>query len=156
MQIAFDSGRITDDYAVDKNCPWCKMSKLRHDLEFHVVSFERGQAVESTQAIKNVCVHCLTVCDDLPEMDFLCAKCGQLTLFSGESTDSEWKLFTRVMSPDRGFEEFYKQLLEDGLKVGKRFCLNCTNRIWSDYRANSDALEKEMDKPRPDFSLKKT
>jgi hypothetical protein len=153
MQIARDSGRIAKTYSADTNCPWCKKSKLRYDLEFQIMSFENGHTLETNEIIQNLCAHCLTVCDELPRMDFLCAKCGQLTVYSGGSPDSECALFSKVFSGDDKFERFHKQLINDGLAAGKRFCLHCMDRLWRDYLANPDSVQKELEKPKPYFAL---
>ena len=153
MQIARDSGRITNSYASDKPCPWCKVGKQRYDLEFQVMTIEKGEAVESTQTLKDICAHCLTVCDELPRIDFLCAKCGQLTI-SNETDGSEWKLFLRTISSDVKFEEFYDRLIEGGIQNGKRYCLHCTDKIWQGYLTNSDFLQKVLAEPKPHIPLK--
>jgi hypothetical protein len=155
MLIARDSGRISNAYSVETTCSWCKISKLRYDLEFQVMTIENRQTVESRQLIKNICAHCLTLCDNLPQMDFLCAKCGQLIIFSGERLDSEWSLFTRVIGGSLKFEEFYRRLLKDGALVGKRYCLHCLDRLWRDYKLDPKSLQLELDAPKPYFLLKK-
>jgi hypothetical protein len=73
MQIV--SGQIAKAYAVEANCPWCKMSKLRYDIEFAALALEGKQVIDSSYIVKGICVHCFTVCDELPKMDFVCAKC---------------------------------------------------------------------------------
>ena len=151
MHIARDSGRILKTYTASAACPWCKMSKLRYILEFHVLFLENEQSIESTQTIKDVCTHCLTLCDDLPQMDFLCAKCGQLTIFSGERGDEDWLMFIRVIGDGAKFEEFYRRLLKDGAMVGKRYCLICLERLWRDYKEKPEMLQWEIDTPKTQF-----
>jgi hypothetical protein len=155
MQIARDSGKIACTYAVDSACPWCKTSRLRYELEFQVMSFEGGHTIESSETLKEVCTHCLTLCNAPPRMDFLCAKCGQLTLYSGEPMDSEFELFVKVFSGDSRFKGFYDELIEGGLQEGKRYCLHCLDRLWREYTANPNSLQVELKTPKPHFALKK-
>jgi hypothetical protein len=153
MQIARDSGRIAVAYTVETICPYCKMSKLRYDLEFQAVSIENGKAIDSSHIIKNLCVHCLTVCDELPNMDFLCAHCGQITTFLHEDFGAELDLFKRVFAP--GFSDFYSRLANDGIQAGKRFCMNCLFKIWNDFQKNPNTLQDELKKSKPDYPPKK-
>ena len=154
MQIARDSGRIAAAYATQKVCPYCKISKLRYDLEFQVATIEKGQGIDSSHAIKNVCAHCMTVCGEPPSMDFLCAQCGQLTLSIEESSDSEAKMFQSIFSKDREFSDFYERLLSGGLKEGKRFCVPCVYRIWQEFLECPISLQEELEKPKPEYALK--
>jgi hypothetical protein len=130
---------------VETGCPYCKVRKLRYDLEFQA---EKGQI------IKNVCAHCLTVCGEPPSMDFLCARCGQLTLCIEASSDSEAKMFQRIFSPDPEFSGFYEQLLSGGLKEGKRFCMPCVYKIWQEFLKCPASLQEELEKPKPEYALK--
>jgi hypothetical protein len=116
MQIA--SGRIAETYASDLRCPWCEKNKLRYDMAFEVLTLEQKQIFDSSYIVKGICVHCLTVCGQLPKMDFLCAKCGQLTPYTKEDSPSERKLFGRIFSYDGKFDDFYQRLTDDGVKLG--------------------------------------
>jgi hypothetical protein len=118
------------------------------------MTVENGQPVESTETVKDICAHCLTVCSQLPRIDFICAKCGQLTL-SMETDHSDWPQFTKIFSKDPKFQEFYVSLLKAGAEEGKRYCLHCLNGLWQRYLANPDVLKRELDAPKHDFSLKK-
>jgi hypothetical protein len=154
MQLARDSGRIIATHEADTKCPCCNTNKPRYDLEFQAATIENGQAIDSNYIIKNLCSNCLTVCDELPNMDFICAKCGQLTTFLQENFSSESELFKRVFSPE--FSDFYQQLSRDGLLAGKRFCMLCTYKIWDDYLKYPDSLHKELEKPKQEYASKKT
>jgi hypothetical protein len=154
MQIARDSGKIAASYVTETVCPYCKRSKIRYDLEFQVAAIEKGQVIDSSQTIKNVCTHCLTVCEELPSMDFLCAKCGQLTLYTREDSGaSEQNLFKNLFS-GTGFPDFYEKMILGGLKEGKRFCLPCVYKIWQDYLQCPASLQEEIEKPKPEYELK--
>ena len=153
MQIARDSGRIAATYTVETVCPYCKMSKLRYNLEFQAVSIENGLAIDSSHTIKNLCVHCLTICDELPNMDFLCARCGQITTFLHEDFGAESELFKRVFAP--GFSDFYARLANEGVQAGKRFCMGCLFKIWDDFQKNPHSLQDELEKPKPNYPPKK-
>ncbi len=154
MQLARDSGRITAAYSVETVCPWCKISKLRYNLEFQVATIEKGQIIDSSHLIKNVCSHCLTVCEEPPSMDFLCAKCGQLTLYTQEDPSLiEQSLFKKLFL-GTGFADFYEQLLLGGQKEGKRFCLPCMYKIWQKFLKCPASLQEELEKPKPEYALK--
>ena len=148
MQIVRDSGKLTRVYSVEVVCPWCKASNLRFDLEFNVIYFEDGQTTESKKAVKNVCAHCFTICGELPRMDFLCARCGQLAIHAEADPSSEWALFNKVFAEGYQFEGFYRHLLVEGLQDGKRFCLSCLSQIWRDYLVDRDSLQRELEKPK--------
>lgn len=153
MQIARDSGRIAAAYPTETVCLYCKMSKLRYDLEFQAVTIENGQAIDSSHTVKNLCVHCFTVCDELPNMDFLCVRCGQITTFWHEDFGAESEMFKRVFAP--GFSDFYARLANEGVRAGKRFCMRCLFKIWDDFRKCPDSLQDKLEKPKPDYALKK-
>ncbi len=153
MQIA--SGRIADTYAADIRCIWCEMSKLRYEMEFEVLTLEQKQVIDSIFIIKGICVHCLTVCDQLPKMDFLCAKCGQLTLYTKEDSALERKLFEHLFSSDDKFGDFYQRLTDGGVKLGKRYCLSCIYKIWRRFLEHPDFLSQELEKPKPEYLVKK-
>jgi hypothetical protein len=87
-------------------------------------------------------------------MDFLCARCGQLTLCIEASSDSEAKMFQRIFSPDPEFSGFYEQLLSGGLKEGKRFCMPCVYKIWQEFLKCPASLQEELEKPKPEYALK--
>jgi hypothetical protein len=154
MHIARESGKITDAYSVKEDCPWCKMSKLRYDLEFQVATVEKGKVIDSSYKLHCVCSHCLTVCEEPPAMDFLCAKCGQLTLYTQEDSGQDEKSLFKNLFCGPGFPDFYQRLLSGGLKEGKRFCLPCVYKLWQDYSICPASLEKELEKPKPEFALK--
>ena len=149
------SGRIVDTYVADINCPWCEMSKLRYNMEFEVLVLEQKQIIDSSYTVKGVCVHCLTVCDELPNMDFICAKCEQLTSYMEEDSGSERELFGRLFSSDSKFGNFYQRLTDEGVNLGKRYCLSCVYKIWLGYLAHPDFLSRELEKPKPEYALKK-
>ena len=136
MQIV--NGRIAKAYTVETTCPYCNKSKCRWDIEFQSVTVKEEQAIDSSYTVQNICTNCMTVCDEPPEMDFICAKCGQLTPYRSEESDSEWKLFQRLFSyaNEEKFGEFYRLLVAEGLKVGKRYCMACVYKIWRGFIAN--------------------
>lgn len=131
------------------------MSKLRYDMEFEVLTLEQKQVFDSSYIVKGICIHCLTVCDQLPKMDFLCAKCGQLTPYMKEDSALERNLFGRLFSSDGKFGDFYQRLTDGGVKLGKRYCLFCVYKIWRGFLEHPDFLSQELEKPKPEFALKK-
>jgi hypothetical protein len=96
MQIK--NGKSIASYYAVTDCPWGKMSKLRFDLKFQVITINNGQAVDSSYVIKNLCSHCLTICDEMPKVDFVCAKCQRPTLFTQEDSEQELNLFESLFS----------------------------------------------------------
>jgi hypothetical protein len=144
---------IAATYPGGATCMYCKMSKLRHDLEFQVTTMDKGQVIDSSYSIKNVCAHCFTVCDEL--QNFLCAKCGQVTPYEPEIIGSELKLFERIFSENGKFGDFYKRLISEGLTEGKRYCLPCTYKLWEAYLENPSSLREELEKPKSEFQRKK-
>ena len=153
MQIA--NGRIAKSYASEIDCPWCKMSKLRYDIEFELLTLEQKQIIDSSYLVKGICVHCLTVCDQLPKMDFVCAKRDQLTTYTQSDSEQEKKLFGHLFSSDGKFGDFYQRLINEGIKAGKRYCLSCVYKIWHGYLANHSFVLDELNKPKPEYELKK-
>ena len=154
MQIV--DGRITNTSTSEINCPYCNMSKLRWDIEFDSVTVKEEQVIDSSYTVKNVCAHCMTVVDEPPQMNFICAKCEQLTQYTQESSESEWKIFQRLFSyvKEEKFGEFYRQLTAEGLKIGKRYCMSCIYKIWRGFMANPSSLGLELEKPKPNYPLK--
>jgi hypothetical protein len=155
MCTAKDRRTIPDAYPVGTSCPYCRISKLRYDLIFEVTTIKKGQVIDSSYSVKNVCAHCFTVCGQEPKMDFLCAKCRQLTPYIEEDFGSELKMFQRLFSKDGEFDDFYRRLISEGLTEGKRYCLPCVYKIWHEYLTNPDSLREELDKPKTEFPLKK-
>jgi len=158
MQLMRDTGRIVRTYEADDSCPYCNMSKSRVDVEFEVLTIEEKQVVDSSFTIQGLCHHCLTVCNQTKNEHFLCSKCGNLSPFIQESElfDSEWIQFQHVFSDsnDNKFGDFYKELIVEGLKKGKRYCLVCVYKIWKEYLSNPDYLRAELECPKRDYSLK--
>jgi hypothetical protein len=156
MQLVPDSGKTVNSYSVETNCPFCKASKLRVDIEFEVVTIENGIAVGSSFTVKNLCAHCLTVSNELSRKDFLCARCEQFTpdIEENEPNDSELLLFQHLFSKDTKFGDFYKKLTVCGLEEGKRYCFRCVYEIWHEYLRNHDSLQEEIDKPKKNYPLK--
>jgi hypothetical protein len=155
MRIARGSGRIAAAYPAETICPCCNISRRRYDLEFQAITIENGQAIDSSYTVKNLCVQCLTVCDELPRMDFLCAKCGQFTTYIQEDFGSELELFRHLFSQDGKFGDFYERLSTEGLKTGKRYCMSCVYKIWHDYLKCPVSLQGELEKPKHEYALKK-
>jgi hypothetical protein len=158
MQLVPDSGKIVNSYSVETNCPFCNVSKLRVDIEFEVVTFENGQVIGSSYTIKNLCAHCLTLCNEYARKDFLCARCEQLTpdIEEEEPSDSERSLFQHLFSKDDRFGSFYQKLTDCELGEGKRYCFRCVYEIWKEYMRNPDSLQEELEKPKKDYPLKMT
>jgi len=148
--------RISRSYTTETACPYCNKSKSRLDLEFQSVTVKEEQVIDSSYTIQNICSNCMTICDDPPEMDFICAKCKQLTPCTAEESASEWRLFQRLFScaNEEKFGEFYRLLVAEGLKVGKRYCLACVFNIWRGFMANPSSLGLELEKPKPNYPLK--
>jgi hypothetical protein len=134
------------------------MYKLRVDVEFEVVTFENGQVIGSSYTLKNLCAHCLTVCNESARKDFLCVRFEQFTpdLEEDEPSDSEWSLFQHLFSKDDKFSEFYQKLTVCGLEEGKRYCFRCVYEMWHEYLRNPDSLQEELEKPKKDYPLKTT
>lgn len=159
MQLVPDSGKIVNTYSVETNCPFCNVSKLQVDIEFEVVTFENGQAIGSSYTIKNLCAHCLTLCNEYSRKDFLCARCEHLTPDieeEEEPSDSERSLFQHLFSKDDRFSAFYQKLADCGLGEGKRYCFRCVYEMWKEYLRNPDSLQEEIEKPKKDYPLKTT
>jgi hypothetical protein len=158
MQLVPDSGKIVNAYSVETNCPYCNISKLRVDMDFEVFTIEKGIVIGSSFTLKNLCAHCLTVCNESARKDFLCTRCEQLTphIEENEPSDSEWSLFQHLFSKDDKFSNFYQKLTVCGLEEGKRYCFRCVYEIWQEYLRNPDSLIEELEKPKKDYPLKTT
>jgi hypothetical protein len=158
MKLVPDSGKIANAYSVETNCPFCNVSKLRVDIEFEVVTFENGQAIGSSYTIKNLCAHCLTVCNESSRKDFLCARCEHLTsdIEEDEPSDSERSLFQHLFSKDDKFGVFYQKLTKCVLGEVRRYCFRCVYEIWQEYLRNPDSLQEELEKPKKEYPLKTT
>ena len=156
MQIR--NGRNIASYSSETDCSWCKMSKLRFDLEFQVVTINNGQAVDSSYTIKNICSHCLTVHGEAPKLDFICAKCQHLALFTKEDSDAELNLFENLFSKQKDgiFAVFYDKLISGGIRAGKRYCVPCVYKIWRDYLTNPNMLTEELEKPKISYPVEKS
>jgi hypothetical protein len=153
MKLVPDSGKITNAYSADTNCPHCNVSKLRVDIAFEVVTFENGQVIGSSYNIKNLCANCLTICNESSRKDFLCARCENLTsdIEDDQPNDSEKSLFQHLFSKDDKFEVFYQKLTQCGLEEGKRYCFRCVYDIWQEYLRNPDSLQEELEKPKKKY-----
>jgi hypothetical protein len=154
MQVK--NGRTISSYSLETDCQWCKMSRLRFDLEFQVLTINNGQAIDSSYTIKNLCKNCLTICDEEPKMDFICAKCQRLTLFTQEDSDGELNLFENALSNQGNgkFAFFYDKLISDGKQTGKRYCVSCIYKIWRDYLIDPNRLVEEFKKSKIDYPEK--
>jgi hypothetical protein len=152
------NGRSVATYTAESSCVWCKMSKLRFDLESQVITIKNGQAVDSSYIIKNLCSHCLTVCDEAPKLDFICAKCRSITLFTKEDSDIELNMFENLFSElkDGKFADFYNKLVAGGKQGGKRYCISCVYKIWRDYLMQPNNLCEELEKPKVNYPPKET
>ena len=156
MKLVPDSGKIVSSYTVETNCPYCKISKSRVNLEFEVVNFEDGQAIGSSYTIENLCAHCLTICSEHSRKDFLCARCEQLTphIEENDQSDYERTLFQHLFSKDEKFGDFYQKLAGCGFEEGKRYCFRCVYEIWQEYLKNPVSLKEELEKPKKDYPTK--
>jgi hypothetical protein len=154
MQII--RGKVVKTYDAETSCPYCQVSKLRWDIEFEAATIKDGQAIDSSYAVKNICGHCLTVSDEPEKMDFICAKCDQLTPCIDNESGTERELFQRLFSygKDGKFSDFFQYLTTEGLKKGKRYCMSCVYKVWRGYAANPQSLRLELEKPKPNYALK--